>query len=451
MPEPYRNPIREADVEGGHIRGAIGNYTVVTAFRGIPYAAPPIGENRWRAPQPVIPWEGTRACVEFGPAAYQVDRTLEMGARDMYPTPYERSEDCLYLNVWTSAQSVDEKQPVFFWSHGGGNFGGYGHEVENDGEGLASRGIVVVTYNYRLSHFGFLAHPELSAEDPHGSSGNYGILDAITALTWVRNNIAQFGGDPNNITIGGQSAGCVMTQCLMSSPITQGMFTKVALHSGVSVGVRPHSPGNGGTLAEAEARGEAFVKSMGCSSIAEMRKLSPEQIFGDKAIGYGGNIDNYVLTDMPGAIIARGEHPDVPYLVSGTADETNEPRKRQVLGPGNKDFCENQLKYGMKPTYAFRFSRRLPGVPSVAYHTSELFYLFETFNRMWRPMTGSDFDIAKRMVDYWANFIKTGNPNGDGLPVWVPYTEQCRMAMDLGDTNDMMDADYIDYTGNIIE
>lgn len=413
-------------------------------FKGIPYAAPPVGDLRWKRPQPVEPWEGVRDCSRFGPAAYQLDRSYEVGAKNLYPTPYEISEDCLYLNVWTPAQSTQDKLPVLFWTHGGGNFGGYGHELENDGEGFAKRGVILVTYNYRLNAFGFLAHPELSAESKDGVSGNYALYDAIAALDWVRQNIAAFGGDPENVTIGGQSAGCNMTMCLTVSPLTRGKYAKVIYNSGVRVGKDEYFRDI--TLQEAEAQGVEFMKAHGCGSIDELRELPPEKImeitsFEENMTGLGFRqfSDGVALLDGVGQELLHGHSDDVPFLCCYTADEgEREPGRRQIIPQGTLAFCENQLDLGRKPVYAFRFSRMLPGDDEGAWHTSELFYMFETIGRTWRRMTGYDFELQTRMADYFANFVKTGDPNGDALPFWTPFTKASQKAMDLGTIDGMM-------------
>lgn len=443
----YRNPIRETVIDSGRVRGVPGGNYITTVFKGIPYAAPPVGELRWKKPQPVAPWEGVRDCSRFGPAAYQLDRAYEDKALNLYPTPYERSEDCLYLNVWTPAEHTDEKLPVFFWTHGGGNFGGFGHELENDGEGFAKRGVILVTYNYRLNAFGFLAHPELSAESADGTSGNYALYDAIAALDWVRRNIAAFGGDPDNITIGGQSAGCMMTMCLAVSPLSRGKYAKVIFNSGVRVGDDSYFPNI--SLDRAEAQGIAFMKAHGCSNLEELRKLPPEEIMHTTefeenmpGLGFRQFPDGIALMDSTSAEILHGNMDDVPTLSCVTADEgQREPGKRQIISEGSRDYCENQLKLNRTPAYAFRFSRMLPGDDDGAWHTAELFYMFETIHRTWRRMTGYDYELQTRMADYFANFIKTGDPNGEGLPIWKPYTADCKKTMDLGTIDAMMDVE----------
>ncbi|MBR6239402.1 MAG: carboxylesterase family protein [Clostridia bacterium] len=446
---PAFNPMRETEIESGKIRGIAGGNPICTVFKGIPFAAPPVGKNRFRAPQPVEPWEGVRDCIEFGPAAMQPDRSYEpVTGMDMYLTPYRISEDCLYLNVWTPAETKEDKLPVIFWTHGGGNFGGFGHEPENDGEGFARRGVILVTYNYRLNAFGFLAHPELSAEDPNGVSGNYAVLDAIAALDWTRRNIAAFGGDPDNITIAGQSAGAIMTMCLCTSPLSKGKFAKAIFHSSVLTGKEKKGlvPGEVPTLREAEKLGVRFMESRGCSSIEELRALPAEEILRqresfDYKYSLGQIVDGYVLKRPYADAMGDGEMPDLPYICSYTSDEfLPEGVVHQVITDGARLFLENQLVLGRKPAYGFRFSRPMPGDDKGAWHTADLFYLFETIDRTWRPMTGYDYELSKRFADYWCNFAKNGDPNGSGLPYWTPFTKDCRKIMDLGTSNCMIDA-----------
>ena len=351
----YRNPIRETKIDTGLVRGLPGGNYICTVFKGIPYAKPPVGELRFRRPQPAEPWEGVRECYKFGPAAYQLDRSYEVGGKNLYPTPYEISEDCLYLNVWTPAEKTTDKLPVFFWTHGGGNFGGFGHELENDGEGFAKRGVILVTYNYRLSAFGFLAHPELSKENEDGTSGKWALYDAVAALDWVRQNIEAFGGDPDNITIGGQSAGCMMTMSLAVSPLSRGKYAKVIFNSGVRVGNDKYFPQV--SKEEAETQGEAFMKAHGCSTIEQLRKLPAEELlreteFEKNVSGlcfrqYGEGV---TLMDDVGYELLKGNVDDVPMISCVTADEgQREPGKRQIISKGSRDFCENQLKLGRKP------------------------------------------------------------------------------------------------------
>lgn len=447
--ENYHKLILEAETKSGIVRGLPGGNRICSVFKGIPYAAAPVGELRWKKPQPAPHWEGVRECYKFGPASCQLDRSYEAGAKNLYPSSYEVSEDCLYLNIWTPAQSREDKLPVYFWTHGGGNFGGFGSELENDGEGLAKRDVILVTYNYRLNSLGFLAHPELSAESEDGVSGNYALYDAIAAFNWVRENIAAFGGDPEKITLGGQSAGCMMTMCLCASPLMKSKFAGATFFSGISMETGHSLISTKKTLKEAEEEGLAYMKAHGCSSLAELKKLSPEELIKDTPfeeehiLAFRQIQDGISLPKSFADLAKAGELDDVPYICCLTADEHmggSIPEKgRQTATKDVEAFCENQLALGRKPAYVFRFSRPLPGDDDGAWHTAELFYLFETIHRTWRRMTGYDYELQTKMADYFANFVKTGDPNGDGLVKWTPYTKESHRAMDLGTMDGMIE------------
>lgn len=455
----YKETIREVNVEGGRIRGIMGNNPIYTVFKGIPYAAPPVGALRWKAPQPVIAWEGTKVCYEYGPIAEQTIRYGEdLYGREFFQNIDTRGEDCLYLNVWTPAKSKDEKLPVLFWIHGGGYFGGAGTEPEFDGEAYCRRGVILVTINYRLGAIGFLAHPELSDENEHGVSGNYGTLDQIAAFHWVRKNIAEFGGDPEKITIAGQSAGSMGVRTLITSPLCRDEVAGAIIQSGAEVGRSKIMAGM--SLRDAENQGIEFMKSFGCKNIAELRKVPAKELMEGQTLAMRGPrfspiIDGYVLPDETGMMILRGEHPAIPYMCGSTADEGSmdlgdisrlSEKIRQVLSSGNVAFCLNEERLGRKPVYAYCFSRALPGEDNPgAFHAGELWYQFETLNRCWRPFTGVDFDLAVTMTDYFANFVKTGNPNGNGLPRWDGCTEAALKCIDLGETVKMIDIVMPDY------
>ena len=438
----YRETIREANVEGGHIRGIPAGNPVYTVFKGIPYAAPPVGTLRWKAPQPVIPWEGTRLCGEYGNIAEQTIRYGEpLYGREFFENIDPRGEDCLYLNIWTPAKSTEDKLPVLFWIHGGGFFGGSGSEPEFDGEGFCKRGVILVTINYRLGAIGFLAHPELSAENERGISGNYGLLDQIAAFHWVRRNITAFGGDPDKITVAGQSAGATSVQCLLTSDLCKDGFSGAIIQSTADVGPRGRKMP---FLAEAEAQGLQFMKNQGCETIEDLRQVSAAQLMASQTLAFSGIrfgpvVDGYVLSQEAGMGILNGLHPDIPYLCGNTGDEGGLDegnlfdRIPQILSAGNMAFCANQERLGRRPVYAYNFSRPLPGDEMGAFHAGELWYEFETLNRCWRPFAGVDYDIAVAMASYFANFVKTGDPNGEGLPVWEGYRMTKPACMNLGE------------------
>ena len=480
--KPYQAINRIAKTEAGLVRGIAGNNPAFTVFRGVPYAAPPVGDLRWREPQPVAPWSGIRDAVEFGPIPMQMQHKSDsFYGKEFYPCPQPMSEDCLYLNIWTPAKTGGEKYPVMLWIHGGGYLGGYGHEMEFDGEAFCREGVILVTINYRVGILGFFAHPRLSAESEHGVSGNYGHFDQIAALKWVRRNISSFGGDPDNITVFGQSAGAGSTQAIMNSPLAEGDISKVILQSGVFMDVLTDYPRTR-PMSYFEQRGAEYMDAAGCDSIDSLRRLSYDELI--KAAGapglfnrfsFGTAVDGYLLCDKITNKYLNGSYPDIPYLFGSTRDESllmfrssREPEKwiescRTIYGDYADDFlritgevntpedvinimkqlhiltvnsrilAELQIKNGRKPAYLYFFDRNLPGSNDGSFHSSELWYVFGTLYRCWRPMTGIDYDISSKMVRYWANFARTGDPNGEGLPVWSPYTANNRVNMYFGD------------------
>jgi para-nitrobenzyl esterase len=307
-----KEPATVVNVEGGLIQGTEENGLLV--FKGIPFAAPPVGDLRWKAPQPVVKWEGIKPTVKYAPSPYQ--------SRNM---PSGRSEDCLHLNVWTPAKTASEKLPVMVWIYGGGFSFGTTADPTCTGEKLAQKGVVVVSIAYRVGQFGFLAHPELSAETPDKVSGNYGLLDQIAGLKWVQKNIASFGGDPGKVTIFGESAGGISVSMLCASPLAKGLFHGAISQSGGSFGpTRPTTyPGeNMKTLRQAEDNGKLFVKKAGVSTIAELRKLSVDSL--PIETGMGGAwpiIDGYVIPDNQYKLYEKGEYNDVPVLIGYNSDE----------------------------------------------------------------------------------------------------------------------------------
>ena len=480
--------IREVKVESGLLRGVPGNNRMFSVFKGIPYAAPPVGGLRWKAPQPVEPWEGVRMADQYSAIEIQKRQGVDFYTKEFYNNKEEQSEDCLYLNIWTPAESPDEKLPVMFWIHGGGYVCGYASEPEFDGEGFCKRGVILVTINYRMQLLGLLAHPELTAESETRSSGNYLVQDQIAALKWVSRNIAAFGGDPDNITVFGQSAGAGSTQAIMTSPLTKGLFKRAILQSGG--GLWPH--GNARTfmsLKEAEEMGVSIMKGLGCSSIAEMRKLPAEQILDymmEQNIRPGLIVDNYVLNDDPSQVILDGKNHDIDYMIgcnedegqafAGTVNTLKELKEAAEINFGDKTeellkignvktdedaaaffktshrllsavhgFAEAQEENGKEAPYVYFFTRKLPGDELGSFHSAELWFEFETLNRCWRPFTGVDFDLAVAMADYYANFAKTGNPNGNGHPEWKPYTKENPVYMELGVTRELKTAEETPY------
>ena len=322
----------QVKTDAGTVEGLTGWNQAVSVFRGIPYAAPPVGELRWKAPQPVEPWEGVRQCYKYGNICYQERRASEGGGdligNEFYCVEWPRSEDCLYLNVWTPANSAGEKLPVGVYFHGGGYSQGYGHLNCYDGEGFAKRGCVIVTLNHRLGIFGYLAHPELTAESGYHASGNYGVLDLIAALKWVKNNIAAFGGDPDQVTVFGQSGGGMKVTTMIASPLAEGLIHGAIMQS--SGGLERTRGGMTTTLEQAEASGAAILQEMGYTTIADARKASEEALQEgvkeykkhhavDPMMMFCPVTDGYVFPESWNDLFAGGKYPDIPTMIGCTA------------------------------------------------------------------------------------------------------------------------------------
>ena len=441
------NPV--LTIEGGKIQGVKAETRGVFVYRGIPYAAPPIRELRWKAPQPVIPWEGVRIADTFGHPCFQAAHypggyTTEWG----YGDEAAYSEDCLYLNVWTKAPGqTGKKLPVALWIFGGGLREGWGSEPEFDGEAWAGKDVVLVTFNYRLGVFGFLTHPELAAENPEHVSGNYGILDQIEALRWVKKNIAQFGGDPDNVMIFGQSAGGRSTKTLCASPLARGLFNKAiimsasgltlpvpaaaAVSSATSSYMRAFAPL---TLEESSQQTKQVMDWAGLTDLEKMRAASTEVIFALGPIyqSVTGNrtwmssglispvVDGYVLEEDFDNAAVNNNLANVPYMIGFTLNDMGN------MAPGIIDFCVNREQAGDR-AYAYQFARRLPtdgrdNVLKGAFHSSDLWYVFQSFKNSWRPWTEGDWNLSEEMLTAWTNFAKFGDPNGQQGGEWTPCT-----------------------------
>ena len=418
-----RVEIRQGMLEGVRM----GGYDV---FRGIPYAKPPVGELRWRAPQVHEGWEGVYHADKYPNRSMQEDFPMEFYDKEFYDEPERKtpvSEDSLYLNIWTPAGEAGEKLPVAMWIHGGAFLGGNGHEKEFDGEAYCRRGVILVTVNYRVGPFGFLAHPLLTgengAEGGPGVSGNYGCLDQIAALNWIRENIGAFGGDPDNITVFGQSAGGESTHVLVSSPLTKGMISKAIIQSGLGLT-------KDRTLADAEKDGLEFAALAGANSLEELRALTPEQVFAAAGplIGRGFAADSMTFApNLDGYLLAEDYEKDVhhiPYLVGSTMQDIRVDLDRLPLGEKGIVYDSCRAWAEKHPSWVYYFTRQLPGDEAGAFHSAELWYTFGTYGRCWRPFTEGDAALAEQTVDYWTNFMKTGDPNGGGLPRWERYTEE---------------------------
>ena len=471
------NPVR---IDSGSISGITDN-SGVTAYLGIPFASPPVGELRWRPPQPAGRWEGAREADHFGASCMQNEPGSRLPWTEEFMTQGAISEDCLFVNVWTAAKSASEKQAVLVFFYGGGFNEGSSSVAVYNGAELARKGVVVVTLNYRVGPLGFLVHPDLTKESEHHSSGNYGLLDQIAALEWVHRNIGAFGGDPNRVTIFGQSAGAISVANLMRSPLAKGLFARAIAESGP--GLFPESIHGGGmTLEQREQQGLKYAESKGAHSLAQLRALPAADFFiptpGSKGAPSVVGLpvtDGWVLTaehsahEAPiivgmvagDAAFASGFGPPVtPTVASYTsiAQRTYGDMAASFLKfyPAEKDgdvaaakkasqtdrarvsidvWCEDQVKRSGR-IYTYFFDRPIPwpAHPEFgAFHTSEVPYIFETIKLLDRPWEPVDFSLSAMMASYWSNFAKTGDPNAPGLPQWPIYAPDSHTTMELGE------------------
>ena len=414
-----KNPVLE--IEGGKVQGVESSTPGVMVYKGIPFAAPPVGDLRWKEPQPVVPWEGVLTADTFGHPAVQTKHSGGGYTPEFFfDGDPEFSEDCLYLNVWTPAAGKSSKK-----------LPGWGFEPEMDGEEWAKHGVVLVTFNYRLGIFGFFTHPALSAESPHHVSGNYGMLDQIAALKWVKNNIAAFGGDPDKVTIFGQSAGAMSVQTLITSPLSKDLISGAIIQSGGGV---TNAPALGGApLAASEEAGKQLMDWAGYDTLEKMRAASTDDIFnlGTRyrnetgqfvRVGSSPVVDGYAYPETFNEAAKGGRISDVPYMMGSTLDDMG------MLANGIDIFCNLREDAG-KAAYAYQFARRLPtdgreGVLQGAFHSSELWYMFKSLRFCWRPFTPGDYDLAGNMITRWTNFVKYGNPNAPGENTWTPFTRE---------------------------
>ncbi len=475
-------------VDGGAIRGELSADGRVAVWRGIPYAAPPVGELRWRPPQPVEPWDGVRACTEFGPACPQPPSPLAV-TRD----PGVQSEDCLYLNIYAPTDWPDGPLPVMVWIHGGGCTTGAGSLDVYDGEMLARLGVVVVTINYRLGPLGFLAHPLLSAESPDGLSGNYGMLDQIAALEWVQRNIAGFGGDPGCVTIFGESAGGASVARLLVSPPAAGLFHRAIAQSGAARGHNRHLREEREGLPPMEQVGEELFAALGCDRaedpLAAARAVPPAELIAaaNPQVGllgpgtrYGWVIDGRTLPENPELLLAAGRMHRVPVMAGGNADDGSMFADRApIRTPAGYRFAVRRLAGDRadellalfpaetageipgamsrlltvgsfvaparalvaamadagEPAYLYHFTRvpaRGPATRLGAFHGLEIPYVFGLAPKL--PGTdATDRALSAAMSAAWVRFAATGDPNGGELPAWQPWTNLTEACMYFGD------------------
>jgi len=466
-----KEPVR---VEQGLLSGTPGKNPDVRVYKGIPFAAPPVGDLRWKPPQTPASWKGVRQATEFAHPCMQLPYPETSAYYSKLPPV---SEDCLYLNIWTAAKSAKDRLPVMVWIHGGGFTRGQGGTPTYDGENFARKGVVLVTINYRLGVFGFLALPELTAESAHHSSGMYGMLDQVAALEWVKKHIGKFGGDPRRVTIFGESAGSLAVNFLMASPLAKGLFHRAIAESGGSFGPMR-------TLAEAEKAGTSFAVSLGANqdALKTLRAKPAEEIL-KAAVEQGARppVDGWFLPQDVYTIFAQGKQNDVPLIIGSNADEgttlapqgvntkaaefVEQARQRYgsqadqylKLYPASSDqeavrsfyasfrnnmawgmhtWARMQTRTGHHAAYRYYFTRRPPGPQSEkqrAYHAAEIAYVFENFLGQ-RPWEDADRKLGETIESYWVNFAVTGNPNGKGLPEWPAYSADKEQVMELGDT-----------------
>jgi len=456
-------PPGQVSVEQGVLQGTVTDS--LTVFKGIPFAAPPVGDLRWKAPQPAAKWEGVREATKFAPAPMQAGNP-----------PSGKSEDCLYLNVWTPAKSANDKIPVLVWIYGGGFSFGSTSEPGYDGAKLAKKGVVLVSIAYRVGQLGFLAHPELSAESPNHVSGNYGILDQIAGLKWIKKNIAAFGGDPNKVTIFGESAGGISVSMLCASPLAKGLFEGAISESGGSFGpTRPTTyPGeNMKTLKQAEADGEAYMHKLGASSIAELRKMDAEKFIPSGWAMAGGwpIVDGYVIPGDQHNLYEEGKYNDVPVLIGYNSDEgasfshyktpedyianvkkrygkfadelikaypagTNTVPKTArdlmrdaAFGWQTWSWARLQSETGKSKVFYYYFDQHpdypkdSPWAGHGSPHGQEVAYVFNHIDPNSPHTSATDVKISDAMATYWTNFAKYGDPNGEGLPKWPAFSD----------------------------
>lgn len=466
-----------ANTRSGKIAGTVKDN--ISIFKGIPYAAPPVGSRRWRAPEPADSWRDVKQTVAFAPACPQLSSLFT-------DVPgQERSEDCLYLNIWTPATKTDQNLAVIVWIHGGGySFGSTAQPIFN-GENLAKKGVVFVSIAYRLGPLGFFSHPELSAETEQNVSGNYGLLDQIAALKWVQNNIHHFGGAANNVTIMGESAGAISVSLLAASPLAKGLFHKAIAESGASFG-NACEDGNAGQsikpLAAAEALGKQFSESINATSIEDLREIPADQLV-EKFPRYSELVlesswpifDGYVIADDPVALYKNGQQNDTPILIGSNAaegslffrEETLEHYQASVKAqfgadsdlilsayPATNDaealeaqqnlfrdlvfawhswaWAQLQTETGSGVVYSYYFNHTPPALPDMPSfgptHAAEMPYVFDLLPPP-RAWAAEDVRLADQMSSYWTNFAKTGNPNGEKLPHWPAWSNEAPQVM----------------------
>lgn len=484
--------LRKVKVKNGLLQGLVGKDPRISVFRGVPYAKPPVGPLRWRAPQPADDWEGVKTCYEYGDMPMMRQHPgYDDGfyTKELHPTAasYGMSEDCLYLNIFSPAATADENLPVFCYIHGGGLQDGYNYEVEFDPERVARRGVVVVMIGYRLGLFGFLAHPELTARTPQDEVvSNFGFQDQSLALHWVRDNIGAFGGNPERIVICGQSAGAGSVQAQLCSPMNEGIIKGAICQSGVSMSFADEDKPFGAAtpLKEAEAHGVEFFTRAGLNSLEQAQQTDAHllmeklrEVAPDWRFAFSQCIDGRFVKESVWESYYNDRLPDVPIIIGLCWDETQngmfggdgfsykdfqdwahrfgdkeeeflevvditndqevgrlaKTDARNMLLSNSRGFCELRSSMG-KTVYYYIFDHDIPGDDAGSFHGSDLWFMFDSLGNSWRPFEGKHFDLARQVTSYWTNFVKSGDPNGldyngNPLPKWAPYSSGKKAVM----------------------
>jgi para-nitrobenzyl esterase len=449
-------------VGGGYISGGANAAGDVHYFKGIPFAAPPVGALRWKAPQPATPWSGVKDCSQFGPSPMQdLPTPFAMWTEEYLIPKTPISEDCLYLNIWTAARGAKERRPVLVYIYGGAFGSGGGNVPIYDGEAVARKGVVYVTINYRVGIFGFFAYPELSRESGHHASGNYGLMDQIAALKWISENISAFGGDPANVTIAGQSAGSMSVNCLVASPLAKGLFVKAIGESG-AIFSRDDVK-----LAAAEAEGVAIAQKLGVGRLDSLRAMPAEQLLKMGQWSWRPVIDGYLLPEAVADIFLEKKSNPVALLTGWNegegfvfgqpknaaaykadvakqygadagavlqyypADNDSVAGLSQIRLSRDEIFGRQNYVWGAiasaqgEKVWLYRFSRQPPTAPGGtkwgAFHTAEVPYAYDNLRFVKRPFEKADFGLSDAMSSYWVNFARTGDPNGAGLARWEAF------------------------------
>ena len=483
--------LRKVKVKNGLLQGMTGKDPRITIFRGVPYAKPPVGELRWKAPQPAEDWEGVRKCYEYADMAMmRVHPGMDddFYTKELHPVAaeYKMSEDCLYLNIFTPAKTTEDNIPVFVYIHGGGLQDGYSYEVEFDPERVARRGVIVVMVAYRLGLFGFLAHPEITARTPEGEViSNFGMQDQSMAIHWVYDNIRAFGGDPDNIVICGQSAGARSVQAQICTPLNDGLIKGAIIQSAVSMmfGDEDQSMAAIPSLQEAEKYGADFLQTIGIDSLEEAEKTDAHELMRrlDKASEkaryvFGLCTDGRFVRESAPSAYYNNRVADIPLIVGVCQGETQSPfikgslnyqeflQKAKKYGDreaeflrlaevtndeeadalmagdafnnflaGTRGFCELRSSMGQK-VYYYIFDHDIPGDDAGSFHGSDLWFMFDSLGNSWRPFEGKHYDLARQVTSYWTNFVKYKDPNGtdyngNPLPLWEPYSRDKKAVM----------------------